>query len=509
MEVKNLYSANGNSEIELTDSSPHSGYQLTVGLEIHAELRTKTKMFCDCANDPEESKPNVNVCPICVAHPGTLPTINRTAVHHVLRVGSAIGGNLSDYTEFDRKSYFYPDIPKGYQISQYEHPLISGGSLVGVPVTRIHLEEDTARSSHHDSRSKDSEGNVSEKSSRSIVDFNRAGVPLMELVTEPEIHDARTAGEFARELQLLLRTLGASDANLEKGEMRIEANISISKTNELGTKVEVKNLNSFRSVERAIAFEIDRQSKVLDGGGKVVQETRGWDEDMQHTFSQRLKEGSADYRYFPEPDLPKLVLSKIPEFSHETLVASLPELPWDRRARYGGLGLKETDATFLMDTKKRSEFFDAVLEKLLVQKNARELITLAVNYIVSDLGGYYAKNTSEEFSNISPDTFIELITMLSANELSSRGAKDVLTVMAQTGGNPKKIASDKHLLQVSDPQILRTSVQEVMAANPEVVEEYRSGKESVLQFLVGQSMKATKGAGNPEILRKILLEELS
>jgi aspartyl-tRNA(Asn)/glutamyl-tRNA(Gln) amidotransferase subunit B len=474
-----------------------SDYRLTVGLEVHAELRTTTKMFCNSVNNPEDPNVNANVCPVCMAHPGTLPTINRKAVEHVLRVGAAINGNFADYTEFDRKSYFYPDIPKGYQISQYEHPLISGGELAGVAVTRIHLEEDTARSSHVS-------GN-GEKEGKSLVDFNRAGVPLMELVTEPDIHDAETAGKFARELQLLLRTLGASYANLEKGEMRVEANISISKTDELGTKVEVKNLNSFRSVERAIAYEVERQKKLLDGGGKVVQETRGWDETKQHTFSQRLKEGSADYRYFPEPDLPKMKLAEIPDFSREVIQASLPELPWDRRARYASLGIKEADAIYLSATLERNTFFDAVLT--LTDANA-PLATLAANYIVSDLGGYYAKSNDVEFKNISPESFVALMRMVTANELSSRGAKDVLVVMAESGGDPQAIAKEKGLLQVSDPEALRAHVREVIAANETIVAEYKAGKEAGLQYLVGQAMKATRGAGNPSVLKDLLIEEL-
>ncbi|TSA43951.1 Asp-tRNA(Asn)/Glu-tRNA(Gln) amidotransferase subunit GatB, partial [bacterium] len=266
-------------------------YRPTIGLEIHAELKTRTKMFCDSANDPDESRPNVHICPICLAHPGTLPVINREAVRHVLRLGVAVGGTLADFTEFDRKSYFYPDIPKGYQISQYERPLVSGGELAGVAITRVHLEEDTARSIHVAAKSAEGgspDASQSETSrGKSLVDFNRAGIPLMELVTEPVITDAETAGRFARELQLLLRTLGAGEANLEKGEMRIEANISVQKTEnstQLGTKVEVKNINSFRSVERAIVYEIGRQTKLLEEGGKVVQETRGWDESKQETF---------------------------------------------------------------------------------------------------------------------------------------------------------------------------------------------------------------------------------
>ncbi len=478
-------------------------YRLTVGLEIHAELNTNTKMFCDSANDPEASLPNSNICPVCMAHPGTLPVINRKAVEHVLRVGAAIGGTFADHTEFDRKSYFYPDIPKGYQISQFENPLISGGSLVGVPVTRIHLEEDTARSTHHASTQLDSSTENAE--GKSLVDFNRAGVPLMELVTEPEIHDAKTAGEFARELQLLLRTLGASHANLEKGEMRVEANISISKTDELGTKVEVKNLNSFRSVERAIAFEVERQSKLLDAGEKIIQETRGWDEGKQLTFSQRLKEGSADYRYFPEPDLPKLVLSEDPEFSREKILSELPELPWARRARYTEIGLKESDAVFIGSSIERSSFFDELLKLI---GDSKTLPILSANYIVSDLGGYYAKTGTKEYANFSQAAFLELMTMIENGELSSRGAKDVLLVLAEHGGSPKEIATQKSLLQVSDPEALRNTTKQILAEHPGVVKEYKEGKVALLQFLVGQAMKATQGAGNPSVLRELILKEI-
>ena len=493
-------------ENSATITAPASEYRLTVGLEIHAELNTDTKMFCNSANDPQAAKPNSNICPVCLAHPGTLPTINRKAVEHVLRVGAAIDGKFADYTEFDRKSYFYPDIPKGYQISQFEHPLISGGSLVGVAVTRIHLEEDTARSSHHSNTTTGEAMDAGDaNNSKSLVDFNRAGVPLMELVTEPDIHDAKTAGEFARELQLLLRTLGASHANLEKGEMRVEANISISKTDELGTKVEVKNLNSFRSVERAIAYEVERQAKLLDSGGKVVQETRGWDEGKQVTFSQRIKEGSADYRYFPEPDLPKLQLTADPAFSREKIVSELPELPWERRARYIALGLKETDAVYLGSTLERNKFFDAVLVEL---GGSATLATLSANYIVSDLGGYYAKSDGVEFEHVTPSDFAELMRMVEGNELSSRGAKDVLAVMAEKGGSPKQIASERGLLQVSDPEALRGTIKEVIEANQSVVEEYKGGKEILLKFLVGQAMKATKGSGNPTMLQELLVQEI-
>lgn len=469
-------------------------YLPTIGLEIHAELKTKTKMFCDSPNDPDETRPNVNTCPVCMAHPGTLPVINRAAVLHILRMGAAIGGKIADFTEFDRKSYFYPDIPKGYQISQYEYPLITGGELAGVAITRIHLEEDTARSIH--------------ANGKSLVDFNRAGIPLMELVTEPVIHDAATAGRFARELQLLLRTLGAGEANLEKGEMRIEANISVSnEEGKFGTKVEVKNINSFRSVERAIAYEIERQIAVIESGEKVVQATRGWDESKQSTFHQRFKEGSADYRYFPEPDLPKLYISEIPEFTHEALKASLPELPWERRARYAErYALKESDIAYLTATAERASFFDAVADALNTDK---ALVALAANYVVSDLGGIYAKKESEDYALLDATMFAKLIRLAQAGELSSRGAKDTLAHLVEEGGDPSEIAKAHGLMQVHDAAVLTDAIRTVLAEEAKAVEEYRGGKEAALQYLVGKSMKATKGAGNPNALRELIIKELS
>ena len=466
----------------------------TIGLEVHAELSTRTKMFCDSANDPDETRPNVNVCPVCLAHPGTLPVINQTAVSHILRMGTAIGGKIADFTEFDRKSYFYPDIPKGYQISQYEHPLVTGGELAGVAITRIHLEEDTARSIH--------------AGGKSLVDFNRAGIPLMELVTEPVIHDAETAGKFARELQLLLRTLGAGEANLEKGEMRIEANISVSDTSEtFGTKVEVKNINSFRSVERAIAFEIERQIALIESGGKVSQETRGWDESKQETFHQRFKEGSADYRYFPEPDLPKLFISEIPAFSHEALRASLPELPWERRARYVQMyALKESDVAYLCATTDRANFFDAVATAL---EGGKELVALAANYVVSDLAGVYAKREGEDYLTLDPLMFAKLIRLAHSGELSSRGAKDTLVLLVEKGGDPEQIAKEHGLIQVHDTAVLKEAIRGVLAEEEKAVAEYRAGKEAALQYLLGKSMKATRGAGNPSLLKDLIVEELN
>lgn len=465
-------------------------YTPTIGLEIHAELKTKTKMFCDSKNDPHAGEPNMHVCPVCMAFPGTLPVINKEAVKHVLRVGVALDGDIADYTEFDRKNYFYPDIPKGYQISQYKYPLISNGSLVNVDITRVHLEEDTARSQH-------AEGNYS------LVDFNRAGVPLMELVTEPVIKDVDTAVKFAKELQLLLRTLGASDANMERGEMRVEANISISKTNSFGTKVEVKNLNSFKSVGDAIHFEIKRQAEVLEKGESVIQETRGWDENKGVTFSQRLKESSEDYRYFPEPDLPKLKLSRIDEFSLDNLKKELPQLPDAKREVLNGLGLKHEDVETLVSDIKYGKFFEY---EVLEMENDKEIIASSANYLLSDVRGSFP--TDEEFRNLQNGAFIEIIKMVKNGDLSSRGAKDLIQHILKKGGSPRDIAEKEGMLQVSDIESLKNVIQEVIDENKEVVDQVTEGKIEAIQFLVGQGMKKTKGSANPGELQKLFKEEL-
>ncbi len=475
----------------------------TIGLEIHAELSTETKMFCNSRNDPDEKRPNVNICPVCMGHPGTLPVINRDAVRHVLRVGAALGGTIADFTEFDRKNYFYPDLPKGYQISQYQYPLVSGGILAGVAITRVHLEEDTARSIHLPAQAG---GSVRE----SLVDYNRAGVPLMELVTEPVVRSAEEAGKFARELQILLRYLGASEANMEKGEMRVEANISVGPDDSFGTKVEVKNLNSFRAVEGAIRYETERQTEVLARGEKVVQETRGWDEGKGVTFSQRLKEESHDYRYFPDPDLPKLRLSKVPEFSKDKLVASLPELPWAKRERYrGAFGLADHAVEFFAQDPEVASYFDRVVSAL---DGDAERGRTAANYLVTDVAGALAASGApfSAFSNLNTaEQFAELIVLASDGTLSSRGVKDVLAVMVREGGSPKDILGHLSLTQIHDEGELSKVIDGVLAKNAAAVTEYRSGKKNALEYLVGQGMRATKGAANPEILRRMISSKIS
>jgi len=467
-----------------------SKYKTTIGLEIHAELKTNTKMFCNSRNDPEETKPNINVCPVCMAHPGTLPVINKEAVRHVIKVGLALDGSIADFTEFDRKNYFYPDIPKGYQISQYKYPIVSGGSLNDVKITRVHLEEDTATSKH-------------DKGDYSLVDFNRAGVPLMELVTEPVIHSAEEAGAFARELQLLLRYLGVSDANMEKGEMRVEANISVSSGSELGTKVEVKNLNSFRGAERAIDYEVKRMTDLLENGrgDEIVQETRGWDEDKQQTFSQRLKESSEDYRYFPDPDLPKLKLYET--FDINELQKSLPELPWQKRERYKKIGIKDEDIEVYIANALLGDYFEQVITAF---DNDKTKIKLASNYITSDVAGHI--KGKEDVTLPKSNHFSELIEMIGDGKISSRGAKDILEIMHGHDDSPMKIAEEKNLIQKSSEGDLKPIVEKVIKDNQNVAEDYKAGKEASLQFLVGQVMKETKGSANPQVVIKILKDLL-
>ncbi len=477
-----------------------STYTPTIGMEIHAELKTRTKMFCSSKNDGNEIHPNVNVCPVCLAHPGTLPVINKEAVRNVLRVGVALGGKLADYTEFDRKNYFYPDLPKGYQISQFEFPLVSGGTLNDVAITRVHLEEDTASSMHD------------EVTGETLVDYNRSGVPLMELVTEPVIHSAKQAGDFGRALQLLLRYLGASDANMERGQMRVEANISVSRDNNLGTKVEIKNLNSFRAMERAVEYEIRRQSALLDSGGTVVQETRGWNDAKQETFVQRIKEGSADYRYFPDPDLPSLKLSELSEFALSNLELTLPELPAQRVSRYVSHGLKLEDAQQFASNIVLGNFFDSVVVTL--GDVSAEIFKLSANYIANDLANILRRDTSDRDTEIqaeipiSADNFAKLIRLLTEGQLSSRGGKDLLVHMMESNTDPEIIAKEKGLFQNSSEEGLLPAIQSVIKANEKVASDYRAGKEAALMFLVGQGMKATKGSGNPEVLKKMFISEL-
>lgn len=454
-------------------------------------------MFCSCKNDPDpsaqagEERQNTNICPICMGHPGTLPVPNKKAIESVIKVGLALGSTIADFTEFDRKNYFYPDIPKGYQISQYKYPIVSGGVLGDVAITRIHLEEDTGLSKH-------------DRGNFTLVDYNRAGVPLMELVTEPVIHSAEQAGDFARELQLLLRTLGVSDANMEKGEMRVEPNISLSPDpNTFGTKVEVKNLNSFKTVEKAIAYELARMQALYEAGreDEIVQETRGWDEATQTTFSQRSKENAQDYRYFPDPDIPKFMLREL--FDNDALKASLPELPWEKRKRYSDQFKLSTDVVdFLVAEKVVADYFEAVVVGMDVAR-----AQLAANYLVSDLVGLLKKDQTLTYPSV--EHFTALINLLGESKITSRGAKDILAMIATHDEDPLGIAEREGMLAQNDPEALRAVAKTIIAQQEKIVADYKSGKESAIQALVGFMMKETKGSANPAVALALFKEELS
>jgi len=480
-----------------------SEYKPTIGIEVHAELNTKSKMFCACKNDPHSSQPNTNICAVCLAHPGTLPQVNSEAIKKVLILGQAIGGQLADFSEFDRKQYFYPDIPKAYQLSQYAYPFVKGGELAGVTITRVHLEEDTARSGHTNA----SESSVN-ANGHSSVDFNRAGVPLMELVTEPVIHDSATAVNFVKELQLLLRTLGISEANMERGEMRVEANISISKTDALGTKVEVKNLNSFKAMAMAIEYEISRQAEILNKNKPVNQETRGWDELKSRTFLQRSKEKADEYRYFPDPDIPKFVISDISKFDRENLLGSTRDTPENIRLKYRDIGLAEKQIEIFISNPALREFFEYGFIDKDQNPTNNGAMRLAANYLTSDALGLLTSTESNSFKHEAVPGFVKLIVMLERGDIGSRVAKDLLKSVLFELKDPEVLANEQGLLQLSSTEDLQAVILKIIENNPKVVSDYKNGKESSIQFLVGQAMKETKGSANPAILIDLFKKSL-
>jgi len=513
----------------------------TIGLEIHSELRTNSKMFCSSPNDPDETRPNFNVCPVCMGHPGTLPVINKEAVRKVIKTGLALNCSIPAKSKFDRKNYFYPDLPKGYQISQYDMPLCQKGYLEvsgrRIGITRVHLEEDTGRLIHEEVaggkitpevEEKFKKGDIEEiyrqniKEAYTLVDFNRAGIPLMELVTEPDITSGKEARQFAEELQLILRYLDVSSADMEKGQMRVEVNISLKpeKSDKLGTKVEIKNLNSFRSVERAIDYEMKRQEELLNQKKKIIQETRGWNDQKGETFSQREKEEAHDYRYFPEPDLPTLTFGK--DFIEE-IRAEVPELPKQKKERFGKeYGLDEKTAETFVSNKDLSEYFEKVVsefENWIKEEEVKEKISagerkkinkLASNYIISDIKGLLGDRLFvEKDFKITPENFAEFIKMIYKNEISSRIAKQVLKIMFETGADPSHVIGEHGLAQVSDESEIEVVIKQVLSENPKAVEDYKKGKLTSFQFLIGKAMAATRGKANPQTLQKVLKDALS
>lgn len=488
-----------------------SKYIPVIGMEVHVELKTKSKMFCNSKNGRGlEKEPNIHICPVCTGQPGTLPVPNTKAIEFVQLAGLALNCELNLKSKFDRKNYFYPDLPKGYQISQYDQPLCGLGymDVAGkrIGITRIHLEEDTGKLTHPTG------------ADYTLVDFNRAGVPLMELVTEPDIENGEEARIFCTKLQQICRYLEISDADMEKGNLRCEVNLSLHKEDEeklSGTKVEVKNINSFRFVEKAVNYEIERQTQLLEKGEKVVQETRGWDSVKNATVSQRKKESAHDYRYFPEPDIPPLEFTK--EYIAE-LKSKLPELPEAKKKRFiEEYGLSAADVEVLTAEKDLADYFEQVVSELREKIDSHEIeapqekvFKLAVNYIITELRKHLAENDHDiRDLKISAENYAELIGIVADGKINSSAAQTVLKEMYHTGGDPSQIIEQKNLLQTNDAGELESAVDAVLAQNAKSVDDYKSGKDNALKFLMGQVMKETKGKANPQAVEEILKRKLN
>jgi aspartyl-tRNA(Asn)/glutamyl-tRNA(Gln) amidotransferase subunit B len=472
-------------------------YEPVIGLEVHAEMLTESKMFCACpVVDSTEAPPNTTICPVCTAQPGVLPVINRQAVEYAIKVGLALNCTINEFNQFARKSYFYPDLPKGYQISQYEHPLASNGWLDidvdgetrRIGITRAHLEEDTGKNIH--------------VGSCSLVDLNRAGVPLLEIVSEPDMRSVEEVEAYARKLRAILVYLGVNHGDMSKGVLRFEANISVRPvgSDEMNTRTEIKNLNSIRSLVRASQYEIARQIKLVEGGGEVVQQTMGFNEESGKTTVQRSKEYADDYRYFPEPDLPPLNISRKLVSKIEK---TLPELPDAKRERFiDRMGLSPQDAGVLVADKAIAEYFEAAL------KAGGDAKTVA-NWVTGELFRLMnAAGIEIDQVKVTPEALVDLSKLVEAGTINNSTAKDVLGTMFETGRGAEKIVEEKGLVQISDSSALEAVITQVLEANPEPVEKYLGGKEGLFGWLVGQVMKETKGQANAAVVNQIMHERL-
>ena len=484
-------------------------YEPVIGLEVHAQLLTRSKMFCSCRADYQSLSPNTVVCPVCLGMPGVLPVINKKAVEYVIMTGLALNCTIAQHTKFDRKNYPYPDLMKGYQISQFEQPIASDGWMTiqvnGVErkagITRVHLEEDVAKLFHRTDFT--GEG-------YSLLDINRAGVPLMETVGEPDLRSAEEARQYLIKLQSILQYLGVSTAYMEEGSFRCDANISMRPvgTKELGVKVEVKNMNSFRSVYRAIQYEEERQTALLNEGGRVVQETRGWEDGQGVTVSQRSKEYAHDYRYFPEPDLPPLTISR--QWVEE-VQARLPELPEVRRQRFiEAYALSEYDASLLTASKATADFFEAVVTRKPSTGDAEKLRAKASgNWVLGELARLLnASGRGPEETPVPPEHLSELLDLLDSKVLTTTLAKSVFEESFATGKAPTAVVQEKGLAQITDTSSIERAVVEALDANPPAVADYLKGKETALRFLTGQVMKLTRGKADPELVIRLLKEKL-
>jgi aspartyl-tRNA(Asn)/glutamyl-tRNA(Gln) amidotransferase subunit B len=479
-------------------------WEPVIGIEIHVELMTASKMFCGC-EVAHGGEPNTRVCPTCLGLPGALPVTNRIAIESIMSIGLALGCEVSPRSVFHRKNYFYADLPKNYQISQFDVPVCHDGHLDievdgatrRVGIERAHMEEDTGKSIHVGT------GGRIHSAERTLLDFNRSGVPLVEVVSRPDMRSAAEARVFAQEVRSVIAELGVSDVRLEEGSIRFDANVSVRPegTEEFGTKVEIKNMNSFRSLERAIAFEIERQASVLESGGSVIQETRHWDEESGVTHSMRVKEGSSDYRYFTEPDLVPLVMS--PEWV-AGVAAGLPEMPAERRARYSDQGLSQAMAGVMsgLDPTLRAIYDEAVHSGAPPQA--------AANWLGGEVVAWLRRSETDA-SEVSLDgqSLAELIQMVDEGSVSSSAAKEILDGVMSGEGGPREVAEQRDLLQVSDVGALEEVVASVLAENPGAVDEFRNGEEKVVGFLVGQVMKATQGKADPRLVNQLLRDKMS
>ena len=481
-------------------------YEAVIGLEVHSQLLTRSKMFCACSSEYQDAAPNTVVCNVCMGMPGVLPVVNERAIELAIATGLALGCTISELTKFDRKNYPYPDLMKGYQISQYDRPVAYGGRLdvdgVGksVRITRVHLEEDVAKLLHR------SDG----QESYSLLDINRAGVPLMEIVSEPDMRSAEEARAYLIALRSILRYIGVSTANMEEGSFRCDANVSVRPrgSDQLGSKVEVKNMNSFRSVHSAIEFEIVRQSRMRAEGERVAQETRGWVEDRGVTVSQRSKEYASDYRYFPEPDLPPLAIGA--EWVRR-LREGLPELPAARKERFvTDYGIPPADADLLVASKASADLLDAVVDASSVTGKARrKRARSAGNWIDGELAALLnAEGAALEDKRIEPVHLAQLLDMVDSGSLSTGMGRTVLGEMYNTGRNPREIADEAGISQISDTDVVQAAVDQAVSDNPQPVADYLGGKETALRFLVGQVMKATRGKANPQMASELLSDKL-
>ncbi|MBD1931757.1 MULTISPECIES: Asp-tRNA(Asn)/Glu-tRNA(Gln) amidotransferase subunit GatB [Cyanophyceae] len=493
----------------MTTAAPvKTQYEAIIGLETHCQLSTQTKIFCNCSTE-FGATPNQNVCPVCMGMPGVLPVLDQKVLEYAVKAGLALNSCIAPYSKFDRKQYFYPDLPKNYQISQYDLPIAEHGYLEieltdaeGKPIrkkigiTRLHMEEDAGKLVHAGSERLSG-------STYSLVDYNRTGVPLVEIVSEPDMRSGVEAAEYAQELRRILRYLGVSDGNMQEGSLRCDVNISVRPVGQekFGTKVEIKNMNSFNAIQRAIEYEIDRQIQAIESGERIAQETRLWEEGSQRTISMRSKEGSSDYRYFPEPDLTPIQVS--PE-QLEQWKSQLPELPAKKRDRYESeLGLSPYDTRVLTEDRTVAEYFEAAVEH---KANPKQ----AANWVMGDITAY-TNNNKLSITEIAlkPENLAELISLIEDGTISGKIAKEILPELLTNGGSAKALVESKGLVQISDTGELETIIDAVIAASPKELEQYRSGKTKLLGFFVGQVMKQTGGRADPKVTNQLIQQKLN